>query len=66
MDFTGYTIRIFFFFQKLNSRIISIIEVILNIEVREVHSVFQHYLLDDNVTTAVWPSEELLSLKNAK
>lgn len=68
MDFTGYTIRKFFcfFFLKLNSRIISILEVILTVEVRKAQSVFQHYFLDDNVTTAVWPSEELLSLKIPK
>lgn len=52
--------------QKFNSLIISDSEVILTVEVRKVHSVFQLYFLDDNITTAVWPAEELLSLRNLK
>jgi len=65
VDFTRYTIKKYFF-QKFSSRIISVLEVILTVEVRKVCSVFQYYFLDDNVTTAVWPVEELLSLKNPK
>lgn len=52
--------------KKINSLIISILEVILTVEVRRVLSAFQHHFLDDNVATAVWPAGELLSWKKNK